>query len=176
MNEIKTAWHWWWGWNPEKIENWLEEMEQKGWNLFQVDFNYLRFRFEKGESRKMRYCVDYQLNVSDNYFELFKEDGWELADDKIVPWYIWRKLYHDERPSIYTDTGSLIERNNRQLRTVGIVVPVEIFIFLMLLVNGSSRLELTLALFIFIILIFLGYVMMQLYMYNKKLEKNEVKI
>jgi hypothetical protein len=176
MNEIKTVWHWWWGWNPEKIEKWLEEMELDGWNLFQVDFSYIRFKLEKGESRKIRYCIDYQLNVEDTYFELFREDGWELVDDKIAPWYIWHKLYHDERPHIYTDTKSLIERNNRQLMTVGILMPVEIFIFFMLLENGSGRLELALTLFIFIILVFFGYVIAQIYRYNKKLEQSETRL
>lgn len=35
MKEIKTTWHWWWGWESEKIENWLEEMELAGWSLFE---------------------------------------------------------------------------------------------------------------------------------------------
>lgn len=173
MNEIKTAWHWWWGWNPEKIENWLEEMEMDGWNLFKVDFSYIRFKFEKGKSRKVRYCVDYQINVQDNYFELFKEDGWELVDDKIVPWYIWRKSYQDERPSIYTDTKSLIERNNRQIMTVGILVLVELLIFYSAFESASGRIWLLVLLFMLIV--FLGYVTVQLYRYNKKLEQNEIR-
>jgi hypothetical protein len=173
MNDIKTAWQWWWGWNPEKIENWLEEKEKDGWHLVKVGFGYIQFKFEKGESRKMRYCVDYQINVQDNYFELFKEDNWELVDDKIVPWYIWRKPYEDERPNIYTDTKSLIERNNRQLMTVGILVPVEIFIFYSAFESGSGRIWL-LAL-LFMLIVFLGYVTVQLYRYNKKLEKSEIR-
>ena len=171
MKEIKTAWHWWWGWNPEKIEDWLEEMELEGWNLVSVGFAYVVFKFEKGESRKIRYCVDYQVNVGNNYFELFKEDGWELADDKIIPWYIWRKPYENERPSIYTDTKSLIERNNRLIKTVGILVPLEIFIFYLLLEHNSGIVGALI--FIVLIITFLGYVAAQLYRYNKRLEKNE---
>lgn len=174
MNEIKTVWQWWWGWNPEKIENWLEEMELDGWNLFKVDFSYIRFKFEKGESRKIKYCVDYHINVEGNYFELFKEDGWELVDDKTTPWYIWYKSYKNERPTIYTDTRSLIERNNRQLRTVGLVVPVEIFVFYMMLESGPGKIESAVMLFTIIILVFFGYVIAQLYRYNKKLEKSEM--
>jgi hypothetical protein len=174
MKEIKTAWHWWWGWNPEKIENWLEEMEKKGWNLFKVDFNYIMFKFEKGESRKIRYCVDYQINVQDNYFELFKEDGWELVDDTINPWYMWRKSYKDERPNIYTDTKSLIERNNRLLKTIGIIIPSQLFLFYLVFESGFGKIELTLAVFSIIMIIFFGYVIIQLYRYNRKLGKNEI--
>jgi hypothetical protein len=172
MEKIKTVWRWWWGWNPEKIENWLELMENEGWHLSKLDFNYIRFKFENGESRKIRYCVDYQINVQENYFELFKEDGWELVDDKSVPWFIWRKSYQDERPHIYTDTKSLIERNNRQIWTVGLVVPVEIFVFYMVLEHSSG--EIWLLALLFLIIVFLGYVTLQLYRYNKKLEKNEI--
>ena len=69
------------GWEIEKFENWLEEMEWGGWNLSKVDY-ILRFKFAKGKSRKMRYCVDHQNNVENNYFELFKEDGWVLVDEE----------------------------------------------------------------------------------------------
>lgn len=173
MNETKTVWRWWWGWHPEKIENWLEEMEQDGWHLAKVDVNYLRFKFEKGESRKISYCVDYQLNVQENYFQLFKEDDWELVDDKNVPWFIWRKPYQDERPHIYTDTKSLIERNNRQMWTVGILLPVEIFIFCMVLMHGSA--EIWVLAMLFLVILLLGYVTLQLYRHNKKLENNEIR-
>ena len=173
MNEIKTVWHWWWGWNPEKIEDWLEEIELEGWNLFQVDFNHIRFKFEKGESRKMRYCVDYQEDVDENYFELFKEYGWELADDGILPWYIWRKSYENERPSIYTDTISLIERNNRQLWIVGILIVMDTIVFYSTFNGGYIGIGLGL---LFLMILVLGYIMMQLYRYNKKLEKNEMKL
>ncbi len=133
MKEVKTVWRRWGGWNIEKVENWLEEMEKKGWNLFKVDFTIMRFKFKKGESSKIRYCLDYQINVEDNYFELFKEDGWELVDNTISPWYIWRKSYEDKRPNIYTDTKSLIERNNRLLMTVGLILPSQLFLIYLVL-------------------------------------------
>lgn len=171
MKEIKTIWHLWWGWNPEKIENWLEEMEDEGWNLIKVDFNHMRFKFEKGESRKVRYCVDYQNNVEDNYFELFKEDNWELVDNIATPWYIWRKSYKNERPNIYTDTKSLIERNNRLLKTVGLVLPSQFFMIYLALENPSGKIELFFGLFGLIMIVFFGYVIVQLYRYNKNLKE-----
>lgn len=176
MNEIKTAWHWWWGWNPENIENWLEAMDKKGWNLFKVDFNYIRFKFEKGESRKIRYCIDYQINVQDNYFELFKEDNWELIGHKATPWYIWRKSYEDERPNIYTDTKSLIERNNRLIKTMIIIIPVMIAPLNFAFKNNQGKIELSMAIFSIIMIAFFGYIIAQLYLNNKKLEQNEIKI
>ena len=136
MKDDKVVWHWWWGWNTEKVENWLEEMEQKGLNLIKVDFAQIRFSFKKGESRKMRYCFDYPTYVKDNYFEIFKEDGWESMDNKMGPWFIWRKPYENERPSIYTDTKSLIEKNNRQIRTVIFGVFVTLFLLSLVLISN----------------------------------------
>ena len=52
MEKIKNVWHWWWGWNTEKVENWLEEMEKNGWNLTKVDFFQVRFSFKKGKSEE----------------------------------------------------------------------------------------------------------------------------
>ena len=173
MKEIKTVWRWWTGWEIEKVENWLEEMEQDGWNLSKVDY-ILRFKFEKGESRKMRYCVDHQNKVEDNYFELFKEDGWVLMDEKIAPWYIWRKSYEDERPDIYTDTKSLIERNNRQIRNIFIGVFISLFLLYLVLIGNFDSTKLISALLI-ISLVFYGYLTAQYYWYNKKLKQNAIR-
>lgn len=78
MSTLKTSWYLWWGWNPEKVEDWLEDMESKGWNLYQVDMLATRFKFKKDASQKVRYCVDYQPNIETQYIKLFNDDGWEL--------------------------------------------------------------------------------------------------
>jgi hypothetical protein len=173
MKEEKTVWHWWTGWEIEKFENWLEEKEREEWNLSKVDY-ILRFRFEKGESRKMRYCVDYQNSVEDNYFELFKEDGWVLVDEKIAPWYIWRKSYEDERPNIYTDTKSLIERNNRQIRNVIIGVFISLILLYFVLIGNFDGTKLISTVLI-MSFVFYGYLMAQYYRYNKKLKQDAIK-
>ena len=109
---IKKTWFLWWGWDPEKVEKWLEEMELRGWNLYNVGTMALNFSFKKGESRKVRYCADYQSEYDENYFNIFEDDGWELVWEG-TGWYIWKKPYTDERPAIYTDVNSFVERNNR---------------------------------------------------------------
>lgn len=174
MKEIKTAWHWWWGWNTEKVENWLEEMEKKGWNLVKVDFAQIKFSFKKGKSRKMRFCFDFPNYVDDNYFEIFKEDGWELMDNKMGPWFIWRKPYENKRPSIYTDTKSLIEKNNRQIRTVIFGVFVTLFIISILLIGNFDGTKLITTLLILSIVFYI-YIIAQLYQNNKKLKQNAIK-
>jgi hypothetical protein len=174
MKNVKTAWHWWWGWNTEKVENWLEEMEKKGWHLVKVDFAQIKFSFKKGQSRKVRYCFDFPMNDEDNYFEIFKEDGWKLMDNKIGPWFIWSKSYQNERPNIYTDTKSLIERNNRQIKTVIFGVFVTLFLLSVLLISNFDTTKLISALLI-MSLVFYGYIITKLYQNNKKLKQNAIK-
>lgn len=174
MKDVKILWHWWWGWNTEKVEKWLEEMEKKGLNLIKVDFAQIRFSFKKGESRKMRYCFDYPSYVKDNYFEIFKEDGWESMDNKMGPWFIWRKPYEDERPNIYTDTKSLIEKNNRQIRTVIFGVFVTLFLLSLVLISNFDSTKLISALLI-LSLVFYGYIIVQLRQHIKKLKINAIK-
>lgn len=38
MSEVKRVIKWWWAWSHEMIENWLEDMEAQGWNLYHVYF------------------------------------------------------------------------------------------------------------------------------------------
>jgi hypothetical protein len=174
MKEVKTVWRMWGGWDIEKVENWLEEMEKKGLNLFKVDSTQIKFSFKKGERRKMRYCFDYQMKLEDNYFEIFKEDGWELVGKKIGPWFIWRKAYGDERPHIFTDTKSLIERNNRQIRNIYIGALISLILLYFVLISDFDKNKLISALLI-MSLVFYGYLIAKLYGYNKKLKQNAIK-
>jgi hypothetical protein len=174
MREAKTVWRMWGGWEIEKMEDWLEEMEQNGWSLAKPDFTMMRFKFEKGESRKIGYCFDYQSKVGDDYFEIFQEDGWELVNDTISPWYIWRKSYEDKRPSIYTDTRSLIERNNRQIRNISIGGIISLFLLYFVLITSFDNTKLIPTLLI-LSLVFYGYLIARLYQYNKKLKQNSIK-
>lgn len=112
MNESKRVFKWWWAWNPETVENWLEEMEAEGWHLVKVQQAVTRFYFEKGQPRQIRYCIDYQNKKDSNYMSIFQDTGWEYIYES-SGWYLWRMPYTGTRPEIYTDLDSLIERNNR---------------------------------------------------------------
>ncbi len=149
-------------------------MERKGWNLTKVDLFQIRFSFKKGKGRKMRYCWDYPAMPGENYFELFKEDGWESMDNRMGPWFIWRKPYAEERPNLYTDTKSLIEKNNRQIRTVIFGVVVTLILLSIVLISNFNFSEWISAILI-LSMVFYGYIIVQLYRYNKKLKTNAIK-
>lgn len=176
MNMLKTSWCWWWGWKPEKVEEWLEDMERNGWNLYQVDLGSIRFRFKKGEPKKMRYCADFQMNTDDQYYKLFSDDGWELVWKGAGGWYIWKKPYTNERPEIYTDSKSLIDRNNRLIKTLSSVVGGLLPIFVVLLTVYRDNTFVNYVIWFYILIFaFNGYALFQLKRYNKKVIQNKIK-
>ncbi|MBB6670359.1 DUF2812 domain-containing protein [Cohnella nanjingensis] len=112
MSNVKRVKKWWFSWDSDKIEQWIEEMEAQGWHLTAVTGNAIHFAFEKGEPRRMRYCVDYQSARNRDYIALCQDAGWELLYDK-MGWYVWRMPYTDTRPELYSDVDSLMDRNKR---------------------------------------------------------------
>lgn len=113
-NKKRTRWFFWFGWSTEPVERWLEQAARQGWHLVWTDRFLNRFHFERGESKRVRYAVDYQFAApSDEYWTLFEDAGWELVAEGLG-YYIWRTEYEGaERPEIFSDVHSLIERNQR---------------------------------------------------------------
>lgn len=105
---------WWWGWNSEKVENWLEEQEANGLRLDKVSLFGTRFHFVENASQKVRYSIDYQPKIDKDYINLIHDDGWELIPVG-AGWYVCRKEYEHERPHLYSDYDSLIDRNKKLL-------------------------------------------------------------
>ncbi|MDF2534844.1 MAG: hypothetical protein K0R18_1001 [Bacillales bacterium] len=176
MKILKTSWYLWWGWNPEKVESWLELMEEKGWNLYQVDMMATRFKFKKDESKKVRYCVDYQSNIESQYIKIFNDDGWELVWSDDFGWYIWKKVYINERPSIYTDYISLIDRNNRLINVLKPIFFLLIFFFIFLIIPmiDTNFFKFLFWFYIFILSLY-TLIFYQIKKYNKKLKENTIR-
>lgn len=121
----KRIFKWWWGWNPEKIEKWLEEQEMQGWNLINISKLGLNFTFEKGRPRRMSYCIDYQPSVKEDYHQLCQDSGWILAGSG-SGWYYWGQKYSGEKPNLFSDYASLIERNRRMAWLFLILMPSQL--------------------------------------------------
>lgn len=139
MKRRLTKWRLWWGWQPEALEHWLENQEQQGYNLVGADWAAMRFQFIAGQPRLVRYCVDYQDEADESYIALFEDDSWKLAY-RGLNWYIWGKVYEKERPEIYTELKSLMDRNKRLLDFgyvfLGIIFVI-FFSLLLRLINGG---------------------------------------
>lgn len=136
MNK-KSVLKWWKAWNYQKIEEWLEKMEVSGYRLDKVSMSGLVFDFIKTEPQKARYCIDFSSGFSQEYFNVIKDEGWQVFEMG-SGWFVFRKEYTDNPPQLYTDYDSLIERNKRLLLILsGCFTPV--FVLPIIWMNISSE-------------------------------------
>lgn len=173
MSQALRAVKWWWGWEPEILENWLEKKEAEGWHLFNVNAQIV-FNFVKSEPRKVRYCADYQSTLDPEYKAIFQDAGWELVY-KSAGWYIWRMEYTGERPDIYTDIESLMGRNKRLMGILGLIALAEMPIVVTTLtdstgISSSDSALLTLVAFFYA---FIGYGAYRISVVNGRLKERK---
>jgi hypothetical protein len=173
MTETKRAIKLWWGWEPEVIENWLEQKEAEGWHLFNINTQII-FNFVKAKPKKVRYCADYQSTLDPEYKALFQDAGWELVY-KSAGWYIWRMEYTGERPDIYTDIESLMGRNKRLMTILGFIALAELPIAISTLTNTSVSYYSNSALLTLIVFFygFIGYGVYRLSAVNNRLKERK---
>jgi Protein of unknown function (DUF2812). len=128
-----------WIYAPDKIEIWLEQMENKGYNLYRMSKLGNSFYFLKGEPRKVKYYVDYQSKANPQYFNLNMENGWKLiftSLSRIQSNHVWSQVYTDEPPMFYSDKESKLKHAKRFALTYSLCFfPVCIlYIFLLILI------------------------------------------
>lgn len=97
-----------WMYAPDRLEQWLEEQELLGWNLYKVSLGGALFHFSQGRSRIMHYHADYQVVAGEGYFELHQEAGWAKiysSPFSLQKWTIWSREELDpaQQPEIYSD-------------------------------------------------------------------------
>jgi len=108
---------WFWPWQDEKEEAWLEEMSLTGWHLKSVHLPCV-YTFDKGEPCRKIYRLDYMLvkkEKLDEYLQIFRDAGWEYVGE-MSNWRYWGKRVLDgEAPEIFTDNESKIKKYQRML-------------------------------------------------------------
>lgn len=99
MPEQKKVWKFWFPWNTEKIERWLEDKAARGWNLTHTDWGLRRFFFTRCEPRQVAFCLDRlsdhpdaPLSQGSEYIKLMKKDLWQLINRQ-ASWCLWVKPY-----------------------------------------------------------------------------------
>ncbi len=104
MNTRKTVRKWFWVWEFEKEEQWLNTMAQSGWVLDGVGFcTYHFIACEPGE-----YTVRLEMHDrDDNYVSFMEECGAEYVG-RIVRWMFFRKKTADGTFDIFSDIDSRI--------------------------------------------------------------------
>lgn len=76
--ELVRKFRWFWAWQDQQEEAWLEEMSQQGLHLKSVGILALYY-FESGCQQDYVYRLDFSSSYRDreNYMQLFKDAGWE---------------------------------------------------------------------------------------------------
>lgn len=167
---------WWWAWEYEKIENWLESMEAGGLRLVETRFDGVVFCFEKCIPGKARYCIDYQSKLTPEYVAIINDDGWKMYQIGFG-WYILRKEYEEEKPDLYTDFEGLIARSKALLAMVVIGLVIEIICIGNLAWNAvqdeSTGLTAATIIFSTAIIAFFMFIICNLYMQISRFSKKD---
>jgi hypothetical protein len=112
---IKKIRKWFWAWNDDKEEKFLEKMAADGYKLIDVQLG--KYTFEETEKSTVRYQLDFKGMggiKEEEYLQIFEDAGWECVD-RLGSWYYFRKAYNEETPdiSIFNDNGSRLEKYKR---------------------------------------------------------------
>ena len=132
METRKTIRKWYWIWEFEKEEEWLNEMAQAGWVLDGVGFATYHFRrCEPGE-----YTVRLEMHPADDeYIQFMKDTGAEYID-RMVMWVYFRKKTEDGPFDLFSDLDSKIGHLKKIGRIIWPLCSINIIIGIINDTNG----------------------------------------
>ncbi|AIQ35741.1 hypothetical protein R50345_14595 [Paenibacillus sp. FSL R5-0345] len=185
--QLVMKWKPGWMYAPDRLEAWLEGMEEKGYNLYKVGKTGAAFYFIKGKPRKVCYCADLQNTADTNYFNIHMESGWAClykSSSWTQRWVVWGQEYvpGEAKPQIYSDKLNQLKLARRIALTYSamflpliIVYTYTIVINIKLLTYSNlDRLQLiNLILFAILILMFGSYVS-RTWLYYNRLRKHHL--
>lgn len=140
VTKIRLAWMY----SPDKLEHWLESMEQRGFNLYRVNPLGTIFHFTKGEPRHIAYRIDYQRQPPESYFFIHKEAGWHdrfVSSSNLENWTIWSQEYREdqERPLLYSDYPTRIKQAKKMIITYTALFLPFTLLYIYFLINSFNQ-------------------------------------
>ncbi len=117
MMESRTMHKWYWVWEFEKEDDWLNDMALNGWVLDSVGFCTYRFvRCEPGE-----YSVHTEMHPADEgYVDFMRETGAEYVG-RMMMWMYFRKKTADGPFDLFSDIDSRISHLDKIGKMLSIV-------------------------------------------------------
>lgn len=117
MTGRKTVHKWFWVWDFEKEEQWLNTMALSGWVLDKVGF----CKFEFVACEPGTYSVRLEMREHDEaYLDFMRETGAEYIG-RMAKWIYFRKKTADGEFDIFSDIDSRISHLNRIARMLSVV-------------------------------------------------------
>lgn len=149
---------------PDKAEAMVEKMAAEGWKFYRFDKLGQDFYFIKSEPCKLRFIVDWQEEISDDYIAVTKESGWKLefaSVTKSAGYCIWSKEYADDEevPELYSDNESALGFEKKYLlkTIIPVIVSVALFIFYFVSFIGDEQTPFTIGFCIFCAVFIIQY-------------------
>lgn len=123
-----TIHKWFWAWDFEKEEKWLNEMSSKGLQLVGVGF--CKYVFEESLVDEYSYRLELLENrisslESTSYIEFLEETGVEYIGS-VFRWSYFRKKVAAGKFEIYSDLDSKIKHYKRILKLFILVTPINL--------------------------------------------------
>ena len=133
MAERKTIRKWWWEWNFDKLEQWLNEMSMQGWALCEV--GWCKFTFERCEPGEYIIRLEMRENC-DGYISFVEETGAEYIG-RAVQWIYFRRKSELGRFELLSDLDSQIDHLGRLAKMTFGIGLCNLFISIMNSFNPS---------------------------------------
>lgn len=171
---------WFWVWNYDKEEKWLNKMAAEGLHLVAVGF--CTYTFEEGIPGE--YCMRMELlnNVpshreSKQYISFVEDTGAEYIGS-VARWSYFRKQTKKGCFNLFSDIDSKIKHLKRVLLLIGIVGAMEIYLgalnSILAFMNSSSPLNLFAAILCSLFGIIIAYGFLRLFIKFTKLKKERL--
>jgi Protein of unknown function (DUF2812). len=110
MSEEKTVRRWWWVWDYEKEEKWLNVQALEGWTL--KDAGFCRYTFEKTEPGE--YFIGLEMRASDDKeYEAFINDVGAENCGRCVNWHYYRRKTELGPFEVFSSVDSKLEHMHR---------------------------------------------------------------
>ena len=165
---------WFWAWQDENEEAWLSEMALSGYHLEKPQLLGV-YHFQQGAPENIVYRLDYNVlgkKDRESYLQLFQDAGWEHVGD-LSSWVYFRKQFQPgETAEIFSDTDSKIQKYQRIMTFLTILLPIFLFNIINFKPNLFGFLG-NVILFIYtIILLLWAYALVKLLQRITQLKKN----
>lgn len=109
MKERKTVRKWFWVWDFDKEEQWLNEMAMSGWAL--VSVGWCSYTFEECEPGE--YTIRLEMHgADDSYISFMRETGADYIG-RVFAWIYFKKLSAEGEFDLYSDIDSRISHLRR---------------------------------------------------------------
>lgn len=125
IRKFRFAWYL----SPDKGAEYVENMASQGWLLYRMSIFGHSFYFVKGKPCAARFAMDYQNELSEEYFAMNREAGWKLefrSISRLGAYAAWYREFESEEEAtdFYTDGQSQIMHARRLAVTYGIFCAV----------------------------------------------------